>query len=156
MILRIRMAALAGQAITAFRAATGVRTQTELVNRSGVALQQVNKYERGIVVPSLGPMIRILHSSRWALVAMPEEIADTHDEREAVIAAARRWERDAGGAGHGDLIAALNALDEAESAVPDVPRRAAVPTERDEEIAALHAELLKLHEVIRAVKRAVL
>lgn len=90
MIMIIRLAALAGSVIATVRQ-VAERNQTELGEASGVAGSQISGYERSKQIPSLDILLRLLHACGWHLVAAPALHAETADEREAVIAAARRW-----------------------------------------------------------------
>lgn len=62
--------------------------QETLAFIAGIDGAQVSKYERGLVVPSLAILIRVLRSLGQRLTVTPELFVVTAAERDAVIAAA--------------------------------------------------------------------
>lgn len=65
--------------------------QETLAFIAGVDAAQVSKYERGVVIPSVETLIRLLRSLGQRLTITPDLFAATAVERDAVIAAAVNW-----------------------------------------------------------------
>jgi transcriptional regulator with XRE-family HTH domain len=119
-ILIIRLAALAGSVISTVRTLTN-SSQVAFADRSGVAASQISKYEMSLVVPSVEVLVRLLHAAGWHLVAMPALAAETAEQRDAVVEAARRYHASE------DETSGLRELDAAIVALLDAEKHHAVP-----------------------------
>jgi transcriptional regulator with XRE-family HTH domain len=65
--------------------------QERLAFAAGVDGAQVSKYERGLVIPSVETLLRLLKSMRHSVVVMPDLFAETAVQRNAVVTAAAKW-----------------------------------------------------------------
>jgi transcriptional regulator with XRE-family HTH domain len=87
--------------------------QETLAFIAGVDGAQVSKYERGIVIPSIETLIRVLRSLGQRLVVLPNLFAATAAERDAVVTAAVNWYAHGPDADLVDSVGADRALVEA-------------------------------------------
>jgi transcriptional regulator with XRE-family HTH domain len=62
--------------------------QETLAFAAGVDGAQVSKYERGLVIPSVETLLRLLKPMRHSVVVMPDLFAETAVQRDAVVTAA--------------------------------------------------------------------
>ena len=121
MILHIRMAALIGPVLAEARTIAGINGR-DLMNRTGVDESQISKYDKARVIPGIETARLLLDGCGFALAAVPSRDAATYTERDAVIAAARRYTAIARGddesmteaAALTRLFAAVNGLVDAE------------------------------------------
>lgn len=90
MILQIRMAALIGSVLAEARTIAGINGR-DLMNRTGVDESQISKYDKARVIPGIETARLLLDGCGFALAAVPSRDAATYTERDAVIAAARRF-----------------------------------------------------------------
>lgn len=119
MIMIIRFGSLIGEIIATARAFANM-TQAQLSAGSGVAGSQISKYETMRVVPDVHTSRSLLVAAGFELCALPRLEAETHDVRERVVEVAKRFIIDLDvPCGEGDLMAAVDALHEAEQHVRD-------------------------------------
>lgn len=88
-------------------------SQEAVAERAGFSGTQVSRWERGQTMPDVDSLLRMLAAYEHRLVIMPWRQADTIDERDLVVAAARRWHEN-NFAGEDELGRALDALAERE------------------------------------------
>lgn len=90
MIMIIRIAAMIGEIIASARNFAGM-SQAQLSAGSGVDSSQISKYETVRVIPDLNSTRRLLSAAGWTLAALPMLEAETHEQREQLIAVVRKW-----------------------------------------------------------------
>lgn len=119
MIMIIRFGSLIGEIIAAARAFANM-TQAQLSAGSGVAGSQISKYETMRVVPDVHTSRALLSATGFELCALPRLEAETHEQREQLIAVVRKWATaPVGEADPFEIIEAAHALDVAEQHVRD-------------------------------------
>jgi len=120
-VIRVRLAALAGQCIAEIRAITG-KSQLDLGADAGVDSSMISKYENARVNPDLTTFIALVNAAGWEVVLMTRAQAATAEEREAVVNGARTAQLlpTADGANR-DLITAYRRLVLAEQEVAENP-----------------------------------
>lgn len=87
-LANLRYAGLLGAELRKLRDLRGY-TLRRAAAGSGSTFGQVSKYERNVQVPSVGSLSALLDAYGYWLVGVPAHVAQTYDEREALIRAAR-------------------------------------------------------------------
>lgn len=159
MIINIRSSALIGNMIAGVRQATGLN-QAALSAAAGIHQAQVSKYERSLVTPDVESTRKLLAAAGWQLCAVPVGTAATHDEREAVIDAARQWfirdTSETGAAVIDAIVRLAEAEDSARLADPAAPPSpleiiGALRADREDQrevIGRLRAQLEKIRRIV--------
>ncbi|MFD4457653.1 helix-turn-helix domain-containing protein [Nocardia sp. NPDC058480] len=65
--------------LRAARARSGI-TQSELAQRSGISANSINRFERGLVDPRVGQLIRIARALRVLPSSMLDEVKPTAED----------------------------------------------------------------------------
>lgn len=66
-------------------------TQVQLAANALIHERQLAKYERGVMVPGVRTLLRLVHGLGHHLVILPAPIAETMEERDAVVTMAAAW-----------------------------------------------------------------
>lgn len=148
----VRLSGMLGQLLAGVRSLAGL-TQGQLADRSGVAGSQISKYELLRVTPDIETTRKLLDACGWRLVMMLALDAETYDEREAVIEAARRFRFD--DLGHASTLdTAVDALAVAEHRVREGAQRTRTGETVLELVQRLRDELTLAHDELRTWRAA--